>query len=132
MNDRRSGTRISRGRVFIERLELRGFHGCFAHERQDGQMFEIDLELAADLGEAAQSDSLAATIDYGAVVALTEKIFCGAPRHLVEAAALDIAEALLEAFSRIDSVVVRVGKLTPPIPAKLRVAGVEIEVKRER
>jgi 7,8-dihydroneopterin aldolase/epimerase/oxygenase len=132
MNDRRSELRISRGRVFVERLELRGFHGCFAHERRDGQMFEIDLELAADLGEAAESDSLAATIDYGAVVALTRQVFCGAPRHLVEAAALDIAEALLDAFSRIDSVIVRVGKLRPPIPAKLRVAGVEIEVRRER
>jgi 7,8-dihydroneopterin aldolase/epimerase/oxygenase len=132
MNDRRSDTRISRGRVFIERLELRGFHGCFAHERENGQMFEINLELAADLAEAARSDSLAATIDYGAVVALTRQVFCAAPRHLVEAAAFDIAEALLEAFARIDSVIVRVGKLTPPIPEKLRVAGVEIEVRRER
>jgi 7,8-dihydroneopterin aldolase/epimerase/oxygenase len=132
MNDRRSDHQISQGRVFVERLELRGFHGCFAHERRDGQMFEIDLELAADLAEAAKSDSLAATIDYGAVVALTRQVFCGAPRHLVEAAAFDIAEALLEAFPRIDSVLVRVGKLTPPIPENLRVAGVEIEVKRER
>jgi dihydroneopterin aldolase len=132
MNDRRSDNKISRGRVFIERLELKAFHGCFAHERRDGQMFEIDLELAADLGEAAASDGLAATIDYGAVVALTTQVFCGAPRHLVEAAALDIAQALLEAFHRIDSVIVRVGKLTPPIPARLRAAGVEIEVRRER
>ena len=132
MNDRHSNYQISRGTVFVERLELRGFHGCFAHERENGQMFEINLELAADLAEAAKSDSLAATIDYGAVVALTRQVFCRAPRHLVEAAALDIAEALLAAFARIDSVIVRVGKLTPPIPEKLRVAGVEIEVKRER
>ncbi len=125
------GTQIVRGKVFVEKLELRAFHGCFPHERQYGQMFEINLELAADLREAAASDNLAAAIDYGEVVAVTQKVFCGAPRHLVEAAALDIARALLAAFPRLETVAVRVGKLAPPIPAKLRAAGVEVEVKRD-
>lgn len=130
MNERNADNPIRRGTVFIERLELRAFHGCLAHERQYGQMFEIDLELAADLSEAAAGDNLADAIDYGEVVSLAQKVFCGAARHLVEAAGFDIAQALLEAFPRIDSVIVRVGKLAPPIPAKLRVAGVEIKVKR--
>ncbi|WP_158815042.1 dihydroneopterin aldolase [Methylocapsa sp. S129] len=130
MNNRGSDSRICRGKVLIERLELRAFHGCFPHERQYGQMFEIDLDLTADLSEAAASDNLSAAIDYGEVVAVTQKAFCGAPRHLVEAAAFDIARALLETFARIESVAVRVIKLAPPIPAKLRGAGVEIEVKR--
>jgi dihydroneopterin aldolase len=126
----RAQSRISRGKVFIDRLELRAFHGCFAHERQYGQLFEVDLELVADLGAAAAGDNLAATIDYGEVVAVTQKVFCGAPRGLVEAAAFDIARALLAAFPGLEAVVVRVGKLAPPIPAKLRIAGVEIEVRR--
>jgi dihydroneopterin aldolase len=132
MNKQGSRNRISRGKVLVEGLKLRAFHGCFGHERQRGQMFEINLELAGDLTEAAESDSLAAAIDYGEVVAVTQRTFCAAPRHLVEAAAFDIARALLEAFPRADSVVVKVGKLAPPIPAKLRLAGAEIEVKRDR
>jgi 7,8-dihydroneopterin aldolase/epimerase/oxygenase len=130
MNGRGSDGPICRGKVFIERLELRAFHGCFPHERQYGQMFEIDLDLTADLREAAASDDLAAAIDYGKVVAVAQTVFCGEPRHLVEAAAFDIARALLETFARLETVVVRVGKLAPPIAAKLRSAGVEIEVKR--
>jgi 7,8-dihydroneopterin aldolase/epimerase/oxygenase len=130
MDNRGSSGRIARGKVFIDGLELRAFHGCFAHERQYGQLFEIDLDLTADLSEAAASDDLAKAIDYGKVVAVTRKIFCGAPRHLVEAAAFDIARALLEAFPRLQAVSVKVGKLAPPIPAKLRGAGVEIEVQR--
>lgn len=130
MNVRGSGNRICRGKVFVEKLELRGFHGCFAHERQYGQMFEIGLELTADMSEAAASDQLAAAVDYGKAVTVTQKVFCGEPRHLVEAAAFDIAHALLEAFPRLEAVAVRVGKLAPPIAAKLRSAGVEIEVKR--
>jgi dihydroneopterin aldolase len=132
MNQRNADNPIRRGKVFIEKLELRAFHGCLAHERRYGQMFEIDLELTADLSEAAATDNLGDAIDYGQVVIVVQKVFCGAARHLVEAAGLDIARALLETFPRIDSVSVRVGKLAPPIPAKLRVAGVEIEVKRER
>jgi dihydroneopterin aldolase len=119
-----------RGRILIAGLELRAFHGCFAHERENGQMFEVDLALALDLSEAATSDDLATTIDYGAAVALTETVFCGRKHYLVEAAAFDVARALLDSFRRLESVVIKVVKLTPPIPAKLRGAGVEIEVKR--
>lgn len=130
MNEGPAQHRICRGKLIIEGLELHGFHGCFAHERQDGQLFAIDLHLVADLREAAARDDLAAAVDYGRVVALTREIFCGRPRNLVEAAALDIARALLDAFPPLEAVTVRVCKLAPPIPAKLRGAGVEIEVKR--
>ena len=121
---------IGRGKIFVQGLRLHAFHGHFAHERKYGQMFEIDLDLAADLAEAAAGDDLKATVDYGKVVATTRRVFCGEPRALVEAAALDVARALLEKFPRIESVVVRVGKLAPPIAATLRAVGVEIEVKR--
>jgi dihydroneopterin aldolase len=123
-------SRIYRGKVFIAGLELRAFHGCFPQERENGQMFEIDLDLTLDLSEAATIDDLSATIDYGEVAAVTQRVFCGRPRHLVESAAFDIARALLETFQRLENVGVRVVKLAPPMQAKLRGAGVEIEVKR--
>ena len=94
-------------------------------------MFEIDLELVVDLVAAAAGDDLKATVDYGKVAALTREAFCGAPRILVEAAALDIARALLSAFARIESVRVRVAKVAPPIAEQLAAVGVEIEVARE-
>jgi len=130
MNGPDSHGAIGRGKVFVEGLRLHAFHGHFAHERKYGQMFEIDLDLVVDLAAAAAGDDLKATVDYGKVVAETRQVFCGEPRKLVEAAALDVARALLEKFPRLESVVVRVGKLAPPIAATLRAAGVEIEVKR--
>jgi len=130
MNNPASHGGIGRGKIFIEGLRLHAFHGHFAHERKHGQMFEIDLDLVVDLGEAAAGDDLRATVDYGKVVAATRQVFCGEPRKLVEAAALDVARALLEKFVRLESVMVRVGKIAPPIAATLRAAGVEIEVKR--
>ncbi|MGD0565073.1 MAG: dihydroneopterin aldolase [Roseiarcus sp.] len=130
MNNPASHGGIGRGKIFIEGLRLHAFHGHFAHERKHGQMFEIDLDLVVDLDEAAAGDDLRATVDYGKVVAATRQVFCGEPRKLVEAAALDVARALLEKFVRLESVMVRVGKIAPPIAATLRAAGVEIEVKR--
>jgi len=128
-----SGTgAIQRGRIFVDGLRLHAFHGYYPHERKYGQMFEIDLELVADLAEAAAADSLKATVDYGKVTAITRQAFCGAPRTLVEAAALDVAQALLDAFARIEQVRVRVGKVAPPIAEQLKAVGVEIEVRRER
>jgi len=121
---------IGRGRIFVQGLRLHAFHGHFAHERKYGQIFEIDLDLVADLAAAAAGDDLKTTVDYGKVVATTRQVFCGEPRVLVEAAALDVARALLEKFPRIESAVVRVGKVAPPIAATLRAVGVEIEVKR--
>ena len=93
---------IQQGRIFVDGLRLHAFHGHFAHERKYGQMFEIELELVADLAEAAATDNLKATVDYGKVAAITRRAFCGAPRTLVEAAAFDVAEALLAAFARIE------------------------------
>jgi dihydroneopterin aldolase len=122
--------RIRRGEVFVEGLRLHAFHGHFEHERRVGQMFAIDLTLTLDLSLAASRDTLKTTVDYGAVVETTRRVFCGPPRKLVEAAAYDIARALLDDFPPLDSVVVRVGKPAPPIAATLDLAGVEIEVAR--
>jgi 7,8-dihydroneopterin aldolase/epimerase/oxygenase len=130
MNDPAPPGAIRRGKIFIEGLRLHAFHGHFPHEREHGQMFEIDLELVLDLNAAATGDSLAATVDYGEAVATASRVFCGPPRALVEAAALDVAHALIAAFARLEAVLVRVAKLAPPIPAPLRAAGVEIEVHR--
>jgi dihydroneopterin aldolase len=121
---------VGRGRIFVDGLRLHAFHGHFAHERRYGQTFVIDLELVVDLAEAALGDDLKATVDYGKVVELTREVFCGPPRKLVEAAALDVARALLEKFARVERVVARVGKVAPPIEATLAAAGVEIEVTR--
>jgi dihydroneopterin aldolase len=121
---------IRAGKVFVEGLRLHAFHGHFPHERDYGQMFEIRLDLALDLVEAAVRDDLKATVDYGKVVETTRRVFCGPPRKLVEAAAYDVARALLDEFPRLAGVVVRVGKIAPPIAATLGSAGVEIEVAR--
>ncbi len=56
-----------------DRIEVLGLrvvarHGVLPEERERAQPFEIDLEIEADLSEAARHDDLSKTVDYGSVV----------------------------------------------------------------
>jgi dihydroneopterin aldolase len=83
--------------IEVHALELRGFHGVLAEEREAGQRFLFDVELIAhDAG--VRSDQLADTVDYTAVVARIEAINGERRFNLIEALAAAVADDLLERF----------------------------------
>jgi dihydroneopterin aldolase len=53
--------------ITIEGIEAFGYHGVFPEERREGQTFIVDVEIHTPLGDAAQSDDVAHTVDYGVV-----------------------------------------------------------------
>lgn len=55
-------------RILVRRLRLWAHVGVLDQERAHGQWFELDLELAPDLGPAARSDDLADTLDYSLLI----------------------------------------------------------------
>lgn len=55
-------------RILVRGLRLWAHVGVLAVERQLGQWFELDLELAVDLAAAGHSDNLADTLDYGLLI----------------------------------------------------------------
>jgi len=122
---------VKSGKIIIDSLELHGFHGWYKHEGEFGQHFMVDLELIVDIDEAAASDQLADALNYGAVIATTRKLFLAKRYHLLEAVAVALARGLLAEFSLVQSLTVRVKKLTPPVPEKLAFAGVEVVLSRD-
>ena len=54
-----------------------GHHGVFAHERADGQEFSVDVTLDVRTSEAAGSDDLADTVDYGQVANAVHALIVG-------------------------------------------------------
>ena len=85
-----------------DRIELRGLrvvgtHGVLVEEQERAQPFEVDLDLAVDLRPAGVSDSLADTVDYGAVADTVAATVSG-PRSfaLLEALAWHVADAVLD------------------------------------
>ncbi|MBH0781292.1 dihydroneopterin aldolase [Nocardia bovistercoris] len=118
----------------FDRIELRGLrifgrHGVFEHERRDGQEFVVDLTVWVDFADAAASDDLAATVDYGALAERAVRIVGGAPRNLIETVVSEIADDVMT-DPRIHAAEVVVHKPAAPIPHTF--ADVRVVTRRTR
>ena len=116
-------------RITLSGLVVRGYHGVFEHERTDGQDFVVDVALDVDTSTAARSDTLADTVDYGALAATIAAIVSGEPVNLLETLAGRIATACL-ADASVTSVEVTVHKPNAPIP--LTFGDVAVTITRVR
>ena len=117
-----------------DRIELKGIevlarHGVLEHEKQDQQLFRIDLTLFLDLSSAGASDDLADTVDYGKLAQITHDLVQGESHDLIESVANQIAAAVLTE-SRVERVTVTVHKPEAPIP--LTFEDVAVTVDRSR
>jgi FolB domain-containing protein len=112
------------GKVFIDRLVVRGIIGVNESERELPQEIVISVCLFTDISRAGVTDDIADCVDYQSVV---EKITAHAERagrHTVESLATDIARiGLLE--RGVERVLVRVEK--PGAVRSCHSVGVEIE-----
>ena len=97
-----------------DRIELRGMsfqgrHGVRSGEREQPQEFKVDIEVEADLKQAARTDRLSDTVDYTKLRAIARSVIEGPPASLLETLATHIAEQVLE-VPGVASVSVRVAK----------------------
>jgi dihydroneopterin aldolase len=107
-------------RVFVRGLALHAYHGVMQHEGKVGQTFTLDLDLELDLAEASRSDKLADTVGYDQVVEVATDAFCARRYRLVEAAAVAVAESVLDKFRQVPAVRVTVHRpLARPVAAEL-------------
>ena len=116
---------MSVGVLRLKNMAFFGYHGVRSEERRLGQRFEVDVELAYEMGRAAASDRVEDAIDYRAVFEVVEDVVTGKAMRLLEALASRIVEVLMERF-HVQRIVVRVRKMHPPIPGHLGCAEVEI------
>jgi dihydroneopterin aldolase len=113
-------------RIFISGLSLHAYHGVMAYEAKVGQTFTIDLELEIDLATAARSDKVMDTVSYDKVVDCASHAFCGRRFRLIEAAAGEVAGAVLAAFPRVRTITVTIHKPHAPIAATFSDVGVTL------
>ncbi|MGD0943660.1 MAG: dihydroneopterin aldolase [Acidimicrobiales bacterium] len=115
--------------IELRGLRVLGRHGALEGEQDTAQPFEVDLEVEAELGEAAREDDLARTVDYSLVVDRAMAIVGQHRYRLLEALAEAIATEILE-IPAVQAVTVSVRKLRPPVAADMASAGVRL--RRER
>ncbi len=119
------------GRDEIALIGLRAFahHGVFADERENGQEFIVDVRVATDLGDAADSDDLGRTIHYGILAEEVVAAVESSPVDLIETVAKRIVDVVL-AHELAHSVTVTVHK--PSAPITVPFADVTVTLTRGR
>ncbi|CAL9489626.1 MULTISPECIES: dihydroneopterin aldolase [Streptomyces] len=116
-------------RVALRGLRIRGHHGVFEREREQGQTFVVDLAMGLDTRPAAAGDDLAKTVHYGIVAEEVAAIVGGEPVDLIETLAQRIADQCLT-HDAVREVEVTVHK--PEAPVTVPFDDVTITIKRSR
>jgi len=112
-------------RLLIEGLALFSHCGVTPEERAVGQRVLVDLDVTLELGAAARHGELDATVDYADLCRQVLDVG-GAARHtLLEALAIDLADAVLTR-ARVRDVRVRITKPHPPIASDVGAFAVEV------
>jgi dihydroneopterin aldolase len=116
-------------RISLKNMVFYGSHGTLKEERALGQLFEIDVDLWADLETPCREDKIALSLDYRIAYRVVERIVTGPSYSLLEALAGAIARTLLVELPA-EQVNVRVRK--PRVPIRGSIDCVEVELERRR
>lgn len=115
-------------KIILPQLSFWACHGALPQEREEQQEFKVYVEMVLDTCEAAESDDLADTVDYGQTYRVIEKIMLGEHHNLLESLASEIAHALL-ADELVQAVTVRLEKCAAPLAPMLKAPAI-IEINR--
>jgi dihydroneopterin aldolase len=116
-------------RLALRGLRARGHHGVFDHERREGQVFVVDVELGLDTRTAASGDTLAATVDYGRLASQLHHAITEDPVDLIETLAQRLADICLQ-DAKVAWVEVTVHK--PEAPIEVAFEDVSLTIRRSR
>ena len=104
-------------------------HGVLPEEKQRGQRFVLDVHLDLDLREAAATDDLGATVDYGTLAERVAQVAGQASYDLIETVAGRVLDLCLE-DERVQAAEVTVHKPDAPVPVE--VGEVRVTLRRSR
>ncbi len=117
-------------RIILANLVFQARHGVEPRERAHAQRFEVDVELALDLGPAGRADDLGLTVDYALVYRSVRRVVETTTYALLEALAEAIVREVLAEQPQVTEIVVRVRKPQVRLGGLLDYAGVEIRRTR--
>ena len=116
-------------RIRLLGIEVFAYHGVFAEERENGQLFVIDADISLALSEAAESDDVTSTIHYGELALAIHDRVAGERWNLIERVAGRVADLILE-DDRVVGVDVTVHK--PEAPITVPFSDVSVTISRSR
>ena len=121
-----------RDKIYLNNMQFFGYHGLFQEEKRLGQRFQADVILFTDLKKAGQSGKMEDSVHYGEAFGAVKEVIEGPSVDLLETLAENLSTRLLEDFSLVDEVMVRIIKPDQPIQGNYDSVSVEIFRNREQ
>lgn len=112
--------------IHIKNLEVFAKHGVFAEENRLGQKFVVNVILYTDTRLAGKQDELTKSIHYGEAAAFITRFMQEHTYQLIEAAAEQLAQAMLVQISRLQAVELEIKKPWAPVGLPLETVSVRI------
>lgn len=111
-------------RIWVKDMRFFTRHGLLPEEARDAQLFSVDVEIWLGSDRAGAEGDLEASVDYRHVWDVAHDVMMGPREGLLERLGHRMAEKLHVPPAQ--RVVVRVRKLTPPLPGSVAESGAEV------
>jgi dihydroneopterin aldolase len=116
------------GQISIKNIRVYAFHGCMDEEGLIGGDYLVDIDIAADLRKACDTDNLHDTIDYVDINRIVQEEM-GLRSKLIEHVAARILKRLQTKFPNVDDGAVTVTKLSPPMGGHVDSVSITLKIK---
>lgn len=117
-------------KIIMKNLEFYGYHGVLEAEKELGQKFVVDIEMALDLDKASTSDAVKDTVSYADVYMCVLDIFESEKYDLIEKVAGEIIQRVFKKFNPVNKMTVEVKKPQAPVPGIYDYFSVRLERDR--
>ena len=117
-------------KIIVKGLEMYAFHGVYADEKSNGQMFVMDIECGANLAKVCVNDNIDYTVNYAMLVDTVHRVFTANSYNTIERAAQVVCDEIFMDFPAVKTVKITLKK--PDAPIKKSVDYVAVEINRER
>ena len=100
--------------IVLENIKIYEFHGCMKEETRIGSDYIINLNVKADLQDAAISDRLEDTVNYVDLLKIVNEEMAISSK-LLEHVAERIVSRILCTMKMVNNIQVKIAKQNPPI-----------------
>lgn len=113
------------GIINVNGIRLYAYHGCLPEEAKIGGEYIVDVKVDTDFSSAEKTDELHDTVDY-CVIFDSVKAEMAVRSKLIEHVARRIGTNLRKHYPKVNSFMVRVTKINPPMNGAVDNVSVEI------
>lgn len=113
------------GIINVNGIRVYAYHGCLPEEGKIGGEYVVDVRVETDFTQAEQTDELVDTVDY-CIIHDVVKAQMAIRSKLIEHVARRIGTGLRAHYPKVNSFLVRVTKINPPMNGAVENVSVEI------